>query len=35
MNLQQSPTSTVEHPGARSEPETRLQGRWLLIARVS
>jgi len=34
MNLQQSPTSTVERPGARNGSETRLQGRWLLIARV-
>src|SRR5713226_10595711 len=34
MNLQQSPTITVERPGARNESETRLQGRWLLIARV-
>jgi hypothetical protein len=35
MNLQQSPTITVERPGARNESETRLRGRWLLIARVS
>jgi len=35
MNLQQSPTITVERPGARNESETRLQGRWLLITRVS
>src|SRR6266851_664628 len=34
MNPQQSPTSTVERPDARNESETRLQGRWLLIARV-
>ena len=34
MNLQQSPTSTVEHPGARNASEARLHGRWLLIARV-
>jgi hypothetical protein len=34
MNLQQSPTSTVEHLSARNESETRLHGRWLLIARV-
>jgi hypothetical protein len=34
MNLQQSPTSTVERPGVRNESETRLHGRWLLIARV-
>src|SRR5260221_14348753 len=34
MNLQQSPTSTVERPGARNASEARLHGRWLLIARV-
>ncbi len=34
MNLQQSPTSTVERPGARNESETRLHGRWLVLARV-
>ena len=34
MNLQQSPTHTVEPPGVRNELETRLHGRWLLIARV-
>src|SRR5947209_15872461 len=34
MNLQQSPTITVERPGKRNESETRLHGRWLLIARV-
>jgi hypothetical protein len=34
MNLQQIPTSTVEHPGARNASEARLHGRWLLIARV-
>jgi hypothetical protein len=34
MNLQQSPTSTVEHLSARNESETHLHGRWLLIARV-
>ncbi len=34
MNLQQSPTSIVEHPGARNASEARLHGRWLLIARV-
>jgi len=34
MNLQQSPTITTERPGVRNESETRLHGRWLLIARV-
>src|SRR6266849_8376864 len=34
MNLQQSPTSTVERPGERNESEMRLHGRWLFIARV-
>jgi hypothetical protein len=34
MNLQQSPTITAERPGVRSKSETRLHGRWLLIARV-
>ena len=34
MNLQQSPTSSIERPGVRNEPETGLHGRWLLIARV-
>jgi hypothetical protein len=34
MNRQQSPTSIVEPLSARSESVTRLQGRWLLIARV-
>src|SRR5260370_32654376 len=34
MNLQQSPTSTVERPGARNGSETRLHGRWLVLARV-
>ena len=34
MNLQQNPTITVEPLSARSESVTRLQGRWLLIARV-
>ena len=34
MNLQQRPTSTVEHPGARNASGARLHGRWLLIARV-
>jgi len=34
MNRQQSPTSTVEPLSARSESVTRLQGRWLILARV-
>jgi hypothetical protein len=34
MNLQQSPTHTVEPLSARNESQTRLPGRWLLIARV-
>jgi hypothetical protein len=34
MNLQQSPTSAVEHISARNESETRLHGRWLFIARA-
>jgi len=34
MSLQQSPTSAVEHSGARNEPKTRLHGRWLFIARA-
>src|SRR5260370_10947096 len=34
MNLHQSPTSTVEHPSARHESETRLHGRWLALARI-
>ena len=34
MNPQQSLTSTVEHSNAHDESETRLQGRWLLIARM-
>src|SRR5229473_2715025 len=33
MNLQQSPTSTVERPSVCNESETRLHGRWLLLAR--
>src|SRR2546430_455102 len=34
MSLQQSPTSAVEHSGARNEPKTRLHGRGLFIARA-
>src|SRR5436305_4893109 len=34
MNLQQSPTSAVEHLSARNESETRLHGHWLFIARA-
>jgi hypothetical protein len=35
MNLQQSPTSTVEHLSAHNESETRLYGRWLFLARAA
>lgn len=35
MNLQQNPTITVERPGVRNGSETRLHGRWLLIARIT
>ena len=35
MNQKLCPTSTVERPCARNKSETRLHGRWLLIARVS
>ncbi len=34
MSLQKSPTSAVEHSGARNEPNTGLHGRWLFIARA-
>jgi hypothetical protein len=34
MNLQQSPTSTVERPDARSGSEIRLQGAWLVLAKI-
>jgi hypothetical protein len=34
MNLQQSPTITVERPDMRDRSETRLHGRWLVLARV-
>ena len=34
MSLQQSPTITAERADTRNQPETRLQGRWLLAARV-
>src|SRR5260370_10105080 len=34
MNPEQSPTSPVERPGAHNESETRLQGRWLMLARM-
>src|SRR6266699_4906928 len=34
MSLQQSPTSAVEHSGARNESKTRLHGRGLFIARA-
>jgi hypothetical protein len=35
MNLQQSTTSTVQHPGARQETEIHLQGAWLVLARIA
>src|SRR6266702_2649345 len=34
MSPQQTPTSAVEHSGARNEPNTGLHGRWLFIARA-
>ena len=34
MNLQQSPTSTIERPDVHNGSQTRLPGRWLFIARV-
>ena len=34
MNPQQSPTIAAERPGARNKSETRLQGRWLVLARM-
>lgn len=34
MNLQQSPTINIERPDERNESETRLHGRWLVLARV-
>src|SRR5215469_1532478 len=34
MNQKPCPTITVERPGVRNGSETRLHGRWLLIARV-
>ncbi len=34
MNLQQSPTSNIERSDLRDRSETRLHGRWLLIARA-
>jgi len=34
MNLQQSPTIDIERSDVRNGSETRLPGRWLLIARV-
>jgi hypothetical protein len=35
MNLQQSPTITVERPSARNAAEIRLQGAWLVLARIA
>jgi hypothetical protein len=34
MSLHSSATSTVEHPDAGNRPETQLQGRWLVLARI-
>jgi len=34
MNLQPSPTSTIESPEMHHGSETRLHGRWLVLARV-
>src|SRR6266699_1767714 len=34
MNLQHSPTRAVEHSDEHYESKTRLQGRWLFIARA-
>ncbi len=35
MNLQQSPTITVERPSASNRSEAQLQGAWLVLARVA
>ena len=35
MNLRQSTTSTVEHPGARQEVGIHLQGVWLVLAKIA
>jgi hypothetical protein len=35
MNVERSSSNAIECPDARSESETRLQGRWLLLARVA
>ena len=35
MNLQQSTTGAIEHPGAHSGSEIRLQGTWLVLARIA
>src|SRR5712692_24217 len=34
MNLQQSPTSTIERPDVHNWSQMRLRGRWLFIARA-
>jgi hypothetical protein len=34
MDLQQSPTSTIERPDVHNGSRTRLRGRWLFIARA-
>lgn len=35
MSLQQSPTITIEHIDVRRETEVRLQGTWLVLARIA
>jgi hypothetical protein len=35
MNLQHSPTTTVERSEARNRSETHLQGAWLVLARIA
>ena len=34
MSLPSSATRTIEHPDASDRSETRLQGRWLVLARI-
>jgi len=35
MNLQQNPTISVERPDVRNKSETRLHGRWLVLAWIA
>src|SRR2546421_6887431 len=35
MNLQQGPTSIIEYPGLQSGSEVRIQGVWLVMARIT